>query len=239
MKRVSMGLISPDEEGRMPKSQRAILTALLLLTLGTIGCTASANHDNKKRSLTASADYTPQIGDVIFQSSEHTPLVDMIEGVSRSHYSHCGIVDQRDGQWVVYEAGRQVKATLLDAFIDRGRGDGFAAYRFKDEYQDDIPRIIEHTRAYLGSPYDFRYRLDEEHIYCSELIYKAFEQTTGETMGELTRLGDTDWQPYEQLILELENGPVPLDRVIITPIGLALADQLEVVYAVGFEVTKP
>lgn len=222
----------------MPNAQRASLAAIvMLLTLGLIGCSESANSDSKK-SPAPSAGYTPQVGDVIFQSSGHTDLVDMIEGVSNSHYSHCGIVDQRDGKWVVYEAARVVSETPLDVFLDRGRRDAFVAYRFKAAYQDDIPAIIKKTRAYLGRPYDFRYRLDEEHIYCSELIYKAFEQTTGEKMGELIRLGDTAWQPYERLIVKLEGGPVPMDRMIITPIDLALAEQLEVVHSRDFEVTS-
>lgn len=220
---------------RLP--QTVICVTPLLITLGLIGCAESANSDSKKAPA-PSAGYTPQVGDVIFQSSGHTELVDMIEGVSESHYSHCGIVDRHDGKWVVYEAARQVSTTPLKMFIDRGRGDGFAAYRFKTAYQDDIPAIIEKTRAYLGRPYDFRYRLDEEHIYCSELIYKAFEQTTGEKMGELIRLGDTGWQPYERLIKQLENGPVPIDRMIITPIDLALAEQLEMIYSVDFEVAQ-
>jgi len=218
----------------MTPRQRTVLTAtVLLFTLGLVGCSESASSANKTRS-EQSADYTPQLGDVIFQSSGHTDLVDMIEGASGSHYSHCGIVAEVDGQWVVYEAAQQVKATPLDAFIQRGRDAGFAAYRFRDAYKNDIPTILSKARAYLGRPY----RLDEEHIYCSELIYKAFEQTTGEALGDLVRLGDLKWRPYEQQIIQLEGGPVPLDRLIITPIDLALADQLEAVYQRDFEVTR-
>ena len=215
------------------------LPAILLCMIGLFALSAcSSDTDGASKKQEAANDtYTPQVGDVIFQSSGHTDLVDMIEGVSNSHYSHCGIVDQRDGKWVVYEAARVVSTTPLDAFLDRGRRDGFAAYRFKAAYKNDVPTVIEKARTYLGRPYDFRYRLDEEHIYCSELIYKAFEQTTGETMGDLVRLGDTGWQPYERLIVELEGGPVPLDRMIITPIDLALAKQLEVVHSHNFEVT--
>ncbi|MFK7788594.1 MAG: YiiX/YebB-like N1pC/P60 family cysteine hydrolase [Phycisphaeraceae bacterium] len=217
---------------------RSIKPACLCLLLFSLfcGCSSAEGDSNKKE--TGSADsYTPQVGDVIFQSSEHNDLIDMIEGTSNSHYSHCGIVDQVDGQWVVYEAGSVVKATPLDVFINRGRNEGFAAYRFAESFRGDIPTIIEKTRAYLGRPYDFRYRLDDEYIYCSELIYKAFEQTTGEPLGDLARLGDLKWQPYEALIVQLENGPVPVDRMIITPIDLALAKQFEVVYVRDFEVT--
>jgi len=31
---------------------------------------------------------------------------------------------------------------------------------------------------YLGRPYDYRYQLDDESIYCSELIYKSFRDAT-------------------------------------------------------------
>lgn len=213
------------------------LCFLTLITSACIGCSESAVTESKTEPDNA-VQYTPAIGDVIFQSSAHTPLIDMIEGASQSHYSHCGIVDQIDGEWVVYEAASTVTATPLEAFIDRGREGGFAAYRLKEAYRKKIPIIIENSRVYLGRPYDFRYRLDEEHIYCSELIYKAFEQSTGEPLGELVRLGDLEWEPFEPLIRKLENGPPPLDRLIITPIDLALADQLEVIYARDFEVTS-
>lgn len=214
-----------------------VVTCLLGVSTGLHGCTSlpgNAEEDGRQ----PASEYTPRVGDVVFQSSQHTALIDMIEGASGSHYSHCGIVDRLDGRWVVYEAADRVAATPLDAFTDRGRGGGFAVYRLKRPYQADIPGVIENTRAYLGRPYDFRYRFDEEHIYCSELIYKAFEQATGEKLGEPVRLGDLDWEPFKELIVELEGGPPPLDRLIITPIGLALAEQFEVVYARDFEVTR-
>ena len=218
---------------------RSIMSSVLILLVISAAAGCSDPEEGTSQKTTGLADtYTPQIGDVIFQSSPHTALIDMIEGTSNSHYSHCGIVDQIDGQWVVYEASSEVKATPLDVFTNRGRNQGFAAYRFAQAYHSDIPKVIEKTRSYLGRPYDFRFRLDEEHLYCSELIYKAFEQTTGEPLGELVRLGDLDWKPFETLILQLEDGPVPHDRMIITPIDLALAEQFEVVYVRDFEVTQ-
>ncbi|MEM9345060.1 MAG: YiiX/YebB-like N1pC/P60 family cysteine hydrolase [Planctomycetota bacterium] len=222
----------------MAKLQSAIVIILLISLSGSLTGCASPGIDAERGAPGLLAEYTPRVGDVVFQSSQESPLINMIEGASGSHYSHCGIVDRRDGQWVVYEAAKQVTTTPLDRFIDRGRGAGFAVYRFRQPYQTDIPSIIENTRAYLGRPYDFRYRLDEEHIYCSELIYKAFEQTTGESLGERVRLGDLEWEPFEALINELEKGPPPLDRLIITPIDLALAEQFELVYARDFEVAR-
>ena len=206
-----------------------LLLAVLLLQL-SIGCSKSDGTEQSGTSETASA-YQPQVGDVLFQSSRPTDLVQMIEGVSQSPYSHCAIVGKEDGRWVVYEALGTVSITPLDTFLARGRGGGFAAYRLREPFRKDIPEIMSHTRAFLGRPYDFRYRLDDEHIYCSELIYKAFLETTGKPLGRLDALGDLNWRPYEAQIEALEKGPVPLDREMITPRGLAEAEQLERVYA--------
>jgi hypothetical protein len=176
--------------------------------------------------------YVPQEGDVIFQSLPHGPVVWAIEGVTGSPYSHCGIVARRDNQWVVYEAYRRVSATPLKTFLLRGRSGGFAVYRLNDDNRSHIPATLTSCQTYLGRPYDIRYRLDDEKIYCSELIYKAFRDATGgELLGDLSRFGDMRWQPYEILIRQIEGGDVPVDREMITPVGLARAQQLIPVFS--------
>ncbi|NBW95482.1 MAG: hypothetical protein EBR28_01810 [Planctomycetia bacterium] len=184
--------------------------------------------------------YEPQDGDVIFQSLPHGPIVWAIEGVTRSPYSHCGIVAKRDGEWIVYEAYRGVSATPLKTFLFRGRGGGFAVYRLRDEHRRHVPETLRCCETYLGRPYDIRYRLDDEKIYCSELIYKAYRDAThGERLGDLSRFGDMNWQPYEMLIRQVEGGDVPVDREMITPAGLARARQLELVLAHNLAVEAP
>ena len=180
----------------------------------------------------AIAKYTPQDGDVIFQSLPYGPVVWAIEGVTKSPYSHCGIVGQRDGQWVVYEAIGSVRITSLKKFLWRGRGGGFAVYRLQDEHREHIPETLRCCEKYLGRPYDFRYRLDDEKIYCSELVYKAFRDATdGQQLGDFVKFGDMNWGPYEVLIRQIEGGPVPVDREMITPRDLARARQLEPVFS--------
>jgi hypothetical protein len=176
--------------------------------------------------------YEPQEGDVVFQSLPHGPVVWAIEGVTRSPYSHCGIVAKQGDHWVVYEAYRGVSATPLKRFLLRGRGGGFAVYRLDSEYRSHVTATLACCQTYLGRPYDIRYRLDEEKIYCSELIYKAFRDATGgQQLGALSRFGDMHWQPYEALIRQIEGGDVPLDRKMITPVGLAQASQLKPVFS--------
>ena len=181
--------------------------------------------------------YQPQEGDVVFQSLPYSRLVTAIEGATRSPFSHCGIVAKQDGRWVVYEAFKPVGPTPLGEFIGRGRNGAFAVYRFRAPHQQHIPQVLANVREYRGRPYDERYRLDDDAaaIYCSELIYLAYQDAAGEQLGKLVTLGELKWQPYTELIERIENGPPPLDRKIITPRDLASAPQLEKVYSFRFK----
>lgn len=180
--------------------------------------------------------YTPQEGDVVFQSLPRSPLVNAIEGVSRSPYSHCALVARKDGQWIVYEAFHRVEATPLRTFLFRGREHGFAVYRLRPSYRDFVPATIENATQYLGRPYDVRYRMDDEQIYCSELIFKAYRQASaGDELGKPIRLGDLNWRPFVATIEHFEGGPAPLDREIITPQALAAAPELELVTSFRIE----
>lgn len=177
--------------------------------------------------LLAWRDYQPQEGDVLFQSLPRMELVNAIEGATGSLWSHCGIVAREDGRWVVYEAIGEVRKTPLNEFYRRGREGRFAAYRLKEGHRSHIPATLAKARDYMGRPYDSRYRMDDEAIYCSELVYKAYLDATGEKLGTLVKLGSLKWRPYRQIIERLERGPVPVEREMITPRDLAKAEQFE------------
>ena len=216
------------------RQRRIVLVILAVGILVAVGIMAVVLGPAYK----AAAQYEPQEGDVVFQSMPHSPLIDAIEGGQESPLSHVGIVGKRDGKWVVYEALRDVHATPLKLFLLRGRQQGYAVYRFKESYRPQIPATLAAVQKYLGRPYDIRYEMDDEKIYCSELVYKAFRDVTGEELGRLVCLGDLKWQPHEATIRELEQGPPPLERLMITPKDLALAPQLELVQAYQIEVPK-
>jgi hypothetical protein len=173
--------------------------------------------------------YQPQDGDVVFQSLPLSPMTNMIEGATHSPYSHCGMVVREDGRWYVYEAIGDVRRTPLAAWFWRSRGYCFAAYRLTGEDQMHVPKMIEYCRACLGLPYDMRYELDDEKIYCSELVSKAYRHGSTRLLGDLVKVNDLDWKPYQRQIEQLNGGSVPLDREMITPRDLAKAKELELV----------
>jgi len=176
-------------------------------------------------------DYALCEGDVLFQSMPYSPLVEAIEGITSSPYSHCGIVAKsKAGQWVVIEAIGPVRETPISNWIDQGRRGWFEAYRLSPEFEPKIPLILAAARKYLGRPYDIHYSFDDKRIYCSELIFKAVLTATGKKLGKVERLGDLNWKPHERFIRSIE-GKVPLDRAMITPRSLAEAPELTKVYA--------
>lgn len=182
---------------------------------------------------TTSVGYSPMVGDVVFQSLPPNELSTAIETATNSPYSHCGVVAIKNNSWVVVEAIGPVRETPLEAWIERGQKQKLAVYRLEPDYREQIPEFVAACRQRLGQPYDIRYRMDDEAIYCSELIYKAFEQATDEKLGELVTLGSLNWQPVEATIREYEGGEPPLDRLMITPRDLAQAKQLRQVFNNG------
>jgi len=113
--------------------------------------------------------YSPREGDIVFQSLPHEELVDAIEGVTHSPYSHCGVVLRRDNKWIVVEAIMDVHETPLLQWMQRGRKAGVAVYRLTPKYTTIIPEFKKHLISYEGLPYDYDYEMSDKAIYCSEL----------------------------------------------------------------------
>jgi len=178
--------------------------------------------------------YKPQIGDIVFQSLPKGDLVNIIEGTTHSPFSHCGIVIKKNNKWVVNEAIGTVHSTPLYLWILRSRGSKLAVFRVKKQYLKFIPDFIKALNKYQGRPYDISYDMDDNYIYCSELVYKAFRDSSQIKLGKLYTLGELDWKPYKEKIEFIEGGVVPTNRIMITPKHLSEAKELEKVYSFGY-----
>ena len=171
--------------------------------------------------------YSPKAGDLVFQSLPSNPLVIAIEGATRSSYSHCGIVVRTDDGWEVLEAIGPVRRTRLFKWVHRGREGRFSVYRIKDLPSEQIKKFISSAESHIGKPYDPRYRMDDESIYCSELIWKAYLSATGKELGAPITLGELNWEPFQECIRHYEQGDPPLKRRIITPVAITRHASLE------------
>jgi uncharacterized protein YycO len=178
----------------------------------------------------SASEYVKQEGDIVFQSSPLNMLVKVIEGCTDSPLSHCGILHHIDGKWRVVEARGNVHETDYDQWVKTGREGHLAVYRLKPIYSDKIADMIASAQMHAGKPYDAKFEMDDEKLYCSELVYKAFKSATGEELGKLQKLKELSWEPWKEAIAAIEGGEVPLEREMITPKALSEAEQLDVVY---------
>lgn len=105
--------------------------------------------------------YGKQEGDLLFQSLPRvegaSDLVDAIEGVTQSHWSHCGILLKKNGEWIVAESIGEVRETPLLLWILRGRGRAFEAYRVNDFKPEGLPPLRQAVESLMGISYDYRY----------------------------------------------------------------------------------
>jgi hypothetical protein len=176
-------------------------------------------------------EYERREGDFVFQSFPHNELTDVIEGCTHSGFSHCGIVHLSGSKWVVIEAVGPVQETPMDDWVNRGRGHHIAVYRLKQPWSGKIPEMIKNAKSYLGRPYDIHMRFDDEKLYCSELLFKAFKKSTNQDLGKTQEINELDWKPWETAIEHIEGGPVPLDRRLITPKAITESEKVELVFS--------
>ncbi|MHA3770122.1 YiiX/YebB-like N1pC/P60 family cysteine hydrolase [Verrucomicrobiota bacterium sgz303538] len=214
----------------LPRSRRGWIRSTVLCT----GLLAACWYRNLF-SLLQLAAYEPREGDILFQSLPKGELVDAIEGVTNSPWSHCGVLMRTESGWTVIEAIGHVRETPLALWIVRGRGGRFAAFRPSDSgsFTRDgslHEPLLKALRTYIGRPYDFRYAPGDDEIYCSELVYKAYRDAFGAEIGKWEALEQLNWQPFEPFIRSLEGGRLPLERLMVTPVGLTRSPLLSRVY---------
>jgi hypothetical protein len=218
------GQTAPEHKSNVVRK----FTFALMVLVGFAGCRPSGSER-----------YVPQQGDLIFQSLSHDELGRVIEHATRSPLSHCGILVWEDGEWQVLEAIGPVTRTPWAQWKRRGKDNGILVCRLKPEFAHHVEPMIRAAEHFLGRPYDFRYQWDDEHIYCSELIWKAYHAVSGRKLGEKQPLRELDWEPNAVFIEKLEGGPVPLDREMITPVAVARAADVEVVFAENLQLQNP
>lgn len=165
--------------------------------------------------------YTPQEGDILFQTSRSAQSV-AIQKATHSPYSHVGIVLFRDGAPYVFEAVQPVKFTRLKAWIKRGKEGRFVAKRTRKPLSPAAVASMHRLAArYAGRPYDLTFEWSNKRMYCSELVWKLY-RGAGITLTPLSRLGSFDLGDavVKKIMKQRYGDRVPLDEPVIAPSAL-------------------
>jgi Permuted papain-like amidase enzyme, YaeF/YiiX, C92 family len=164
-------------------------------------------------------------GDLIFQTSRSSQSL-AIQRATGSPYSHMGLILYRNGEPYVLEAIATVRFTPLDRWIARGTGHHFVVKRLRnaDALLDTagVARLRAAALRYVGRPYDLAFEWSDERMYCSELVWKAYDRGLGIQIGALQQIRDFNLSDpaVRSKMHERYGDNVPLSEPVISPASM-------------------
>lgn len=191
--------------------------------------------------------YDYKEGDLWFQDLDCGPFCDAIEkvteGVNQAKFSHMGLlVKDSTGNWALLEAvSAGVLLTSIDSFVQRAADSlgnpKIVVGRISDE-KVDIHKAVSRAKSYLGRPYDFVFDLENEGMYCSELMYFSFKDEYEQSIFDIFPMTfkdpDTDemfpaWIDY----YSERNEVIPEGKPGLNPGGISLSPFVEIIFVMG------
>lgn len=188
-------------------------------------------HRHRHRESTAKADLKKDLpaekdlrdGDIIFVSNGAFDEGKAIQTVSKSPMTHCGVLFKEGNDWMVYEAVQPVKKTPLKEFHKPDSEETYAVRRLKnaDEVltKDTLEKLHKALQKNEGKDYDSLFGWGNDKMYCSELVWKAYYESTKLKIGKIQMVGDFDLKdPLVAKLVEARYGKdVPVTEPTITP----------------------
>lgn len=166
-----------------------------------------------------------QDGDLVFQDSQSSQC-EAVKLATKSPFSHVGLVFFRNQTPYVLEAIQPVVATPLDQWIRRGSGESFVVKRLKDADTILTPQAVEKLRKaafrYFGKTYDWLFHWSDDQIYCSELVWKAYERGLGIRLCQPRTLRDFDLShpAVQKKLTERYGTAIPWTEPVVAPSDL-------------------
>ncbi len=169
-------------------------------------------------------------GDVVFHTSRSRQSA-AIQAATDSPLSHVGLVEVTSQGVFVVEAVQPVKRTPFAQWKARGVGGRLLVMRPEGLTEAQRDAALKAAREYLGRPYDWRFGWDDDALYCSELVRKAYARGAGVEYGRMEKLGTLRVEKLGPALKERYGGKVPLELELVTPASLAEDARLRVVHS--------
>lgn len=160
-----------------------------------------------------------QTGDIIFHVSKSQQSL-AIQKATKSPYSHMGLIVNKNGSVMVLEAVQPVKYTPLTQWINRGEKQHYIVKRYKKNLtKEQKEKLVKSAEQYLGKPYDLYFNWNDQAIYCSELVWKAYEQALGIKLSPLETLKQFNLNEprVKQLMKQRYGESTPWNEIVISP----------------------
>ena len=147
--------------------------------------------------------------------------------------NHVGIAHYRDDGLFVVEAipTSGVTITPIDTFLTRAQN-RVAVARLVDTC--GVASMVERALTCMGRPYDELFMLDEEEVYCSELVWLSYVRPDGSRVFDLAPMSFHDARgevlPYWREHYASRGLRVPSGALGTNPSRLSASSQLKMIY---------
>lgn len=188
-----------------------VLVATLIVLLGQLWWPTSEKHFRE--------------GDIVMRGTGLGVLM-----ATGSIWTHCGILHQENGQWFVYEANQGVQRTPWCKWKTHEFPYFTRVLRPKRPLStEQSNRVISYCRHAQGCRYDKSYRWSDDRYYCSELVWKAYNNA-GIQLSQ-PRTGQTFLAYYLPPIRKrmIQKGVLP-NEPMVPPCDLIRSRQLKRVW---------
>ncbi len=142
-----------------------------------------------------------QEGDLLFQKSTGKQAV-LIEQVTHSPWTHVALAlrNEPDGPMMLaFEAAGPVGFTTIQRLCARSRDGRLVVMRLRDRASLLTPARLETLRTTLlkqkGKPYDPLFLWNDDAIYCSELVWKAYQAACDVEIGKPNHWSELGLKP--------------------------------------------
>jgi uncharacterized protein YycO len=175
-------------------------------------------------------------GDVILQTS-FGHQSDLVTLVTQSPFSHCGIIINQNGNKFVLEASGTVQRTPLKQWIADGKDSKYIVMRIKNMQILNDNQTSEKGKKvmqkYLGRPYDILFSWTDDKLYCSELVWKIYNETADLELCPLKKLKEYDLtdDAVKKELTKRYGNKIPLEELMVSPADIAASNQLEMIYS--------
>lgn len=114
--------------------------------------------------------------DLIFQTSKSNQS-SMLQICTNSKFTHVGIIKIINKKVYVVEAVQPVKITPINEWIKRGEGEKYWIKKpITTLTEIQKKQIFDYLDLQIGKNYDKKFQWSDNKIYCSELVWKAYNQ---------------------------------------------------------------
>jgi len=218
---------------------------IYLVFIFSISCNTNSNKE-----------FLPQVGDILFQDLDSSPLCEAIEtvtpGFNGGNFSHIGIVTEVGNNNCInsdYLFEHHIRVTeAIPNFVTTSRLDSFLNQsldnnaqpkvivgRLKKEYSHLVQDAILFLKNKIGFEYDDEFLFNNNKYYCSELIYEAFAKDSIFELAPMTFIDPKTnktmevWEDY-YLTKKME---IPEGKIGINPGLMSLSKKIEIIHIYG------